>query len=160
RGSNFLRTFGRLKVGATINQAQAELAAITERLKRQYPVDNGKHTAPRVLTLRDEVIGNYRSLLWTLLAAVGIVLLIACANLANMMLVRSAARRRDFAIRRALGGTRGQLIRESLVASFLLAVTGGSLGMVLASWGVRILVAIGASDLPRVHEIALDWHIF
>jgi len=94
RGSNFLRSFALLKPGVTPMEAQAELAIITERLNQQYPNENGKHTAPRVITLRDEVVGNYHALLWTLLGAVAIVLLIACTNLANMMLVRVTARRR------------------------------------------------------------------
>src|SRR5262249_15998273 len=158
-GSNFLRTFGLLKTGSTVGEAQAELGAITERLKQQYPTDNGKHTAPRVLSLRDEVIGSYDVLLWTLMGAVGIVFLIACTNLANMMIVRCAARRKDFAIRTALGGTRAQLTRELMTASLLLTATGGSFGILLASSGIRLLLAIGPSDLPRIPEVALDWHV-
>src|SRR5262245_50366116 len=159
RGSTFLRTFARLKPGVTPKEAQAELATITEQLRRQYINDNAKHTAPRVLTLRDEVVGSYHALLWTLLGAVGIVLLIACTNLANMMLVRSAARRKDFAIRAALGGSRARLTCELMTASLLLASIGGALGVVLASWGVRLLIAIGPADLPRVREVALDWRV-
>jgi putative ABC transport system permease protein len=160
RGSNFLRSFALLKPGVTPMEAQAELAIITERLKQQYPKENGKHTAPRVLTLRDEVVGSYHALLWTLLGAVAIVLLIACTNLANMMLVRVTARRRDFAIRAALGGTRAQLTRESITANLLLAMTGGALALVFATWGVRLLIAIGPADLPRVREVALDLRVF
>jgi len=159
RGSNFLRTFARLKPYVTPGEAQAELTTITEQLKHEYPDENAKHTAPRVLALRDEVVGNYHALLWTLLGAVGIVLLIACTNLANMMLVRSAARKKDFAIRTALGGSRVQLTRELLTAGILLATIGGILGLVLASWGVRILIAIGPADLPRVEEVVLDWRV-
>jgi predicted permease len=159
RGSNFLRTFGRLKPGITVGEAQAELAAITERLKRQYPTDNAKHTAPRVLPLRDEVIGSYDALLWTLMGSVAIVLLIACTNLASMMMVRSAARRKDFAIRTALGGTRAQLTRELMTASLLLAAIGGALGVLLASSGVKLLLTIGPADLPRIREVALDWRV-
>jgi len=159
RGSNFLRTFALLKPGATPTEAQAELAIITERLKQQYPNENGKHTAPRVLTLRDEVVGSYHALLWTLLGAVAVVLLIACTNLANMMLVRATARQRDFAIRAALGGTRTQLTRESITANLLLAMTGGALALVFATWGVRLLIAVGPADLPRIREVALDWRV-
>ena len=159
RGSNFLRTFARLKPHATPSEAQAELTTITEQLKHEYPNENAKHTAPRVLALRDEVVGSYHALLWTLLGAVGIVLLIACTNLANMMLVRSAARKKDFAIRTALGGSRAQLTRELMTASILLAMVGGVLGLVLASWGVRLLIAIGPADLPRVEEVVLDWRV-
>jgi putative ABC transport system permease protein len=159
RGSNFLRTFARLKPHATPSQAQAELTTITEQLKHEYPNENAKHTAPRVLALRDEVVGSYHALLWTLLGAVGIVLLIACTNLANMTLVRSAARKKDFAIRTALGGSRAQLTRELMTASILLAMVGGVLGLVLASWGVRLLIAIGPADLPRVEEVVLDWRV-
>jgi putative ABC transport system permease protein len=155
-----LRTLALLKPGVTPKQVQDELTAITDRLKQQYPVDNAKHTAPRVLTLRDEVIGGYGALLWTLLGAVGIVLFTACTNLANMLLVRSAARQKDFAIRSALGGSRSQLTRELMTAGLLIAGTGGALGLALARWGVRLLVAIGPADLPRAREIALDWHVF
>jgi len=159
RGSNFLRTFARLKPDATPGEAQAELTSITEEQKQEYPDDNAKHTAPRVITLRDEVVGSYHALLWTLLGAVGIVLLIACTNLANMMLVRSTARKKDFAIRTALGGSRAQLTRELMTASILLAMIGGLLGLLLASWGVRLLIAIGPADLPRVDEVVLDWRV-
>jgi predicted permease len=159
RGSNFLRTFALLKPGVTVTAAQADLATITERLKRLYPDDNAKHTPPRVLALLDEVVGNYHALLWTLLGAVVIVLLVACTNLANMLLVRSAGRKREFAIRTALGGTRAQLARELTIASLLLAAVGGSLGVLVGTWGVRLLVAIGPADLPRISEIALDWRV-
>src|SRR5262249_22561449 len=121
--------------------------------------ENAKHTAPRVLALRDEVVGSYRVLLWTLFGAVGIVLLIACTNLTNMMLVRSAARRKDLAIRTALGGSRRQLTRELLTASVVLASIGGSCGLLLAAWSVRLLIAIGPADLPRVQEVTLDWPV-
>src|SRR5262245_13403793 len=159
RGSNFLRTFARLKRDATPSEAQSELTTITEQLKQEYPNDNAKHTAPRVLALRDEVVGSYQALLWTLSGAVGIVLIIACTNLANMMLVRSTARKKDFAIRTALGGSRAQLTRELMTASVLLATIGGGLGLVFASWGVRLLIAIGPADLPRVDEVVLDWRV-
>jgi len=159
RGSNFLRTFALLKPGVTAQQAQAEMSAITEGLRAEYPEENAKHTAPRILPLRDEVTGNYRALLWTLLGAVAIVLVIGCTNLANMLLVRSVARRKDFAIRTALGGTRVRLIREMLTASLLLSLTGGALGVLLARWGVQLLIAAGPADFPRVPEIALDWHV-
>jgi predicted permease len=159
RGSNFLRTFGRLKPGATPQEAQTELTAITERLSQQFPNENAKHTAPRVLALRDEVVGTYGVLLWTLFGAVSMVLLIACTNLTNMVLVRSAARRKDLAIRRALGGSRGQLTRELLTASVLLAAIGGACGVLLAAWSVRLLIAIGPADLPRIHEVTLDWRV-
>jgi predicted permease len=159
RGMNFLRVFARLKSGATEQQAAGELAAITRRLREMYPVTNGKHTDPRLIFFRDEITGGYRTSLWTLLGAVGLVLLIACSNLANLLLARSSARGREVAIRSALGASRLRLIRQFLTESFLLASLGGALGVALAGAGLRALLLLAPADLPRISEVSLDGNV-
>ncbi len=154
--TNFLRVFGRLKPGATPRQAAADLAAITKRLRETYPVSNAKHSDPRVLPFVDEIVGGYRAALWMLLAAVGLVLLIACANLASLLLARASARGREVAIRRALGATRFALLRQFLAESLLLAALGGALGLAVAYSGLSILLSLSPVDLPRLTEVSLD----
>ena len=156
RNTNFLRVFGRLKPGATPRQAAADLAAITKHLRETYPASNAKHTDPRVLPFVDEIVGGYRAALWMLLAAVGMVLLIACANLASLLLARALARGREVAIRRALGATRVALLRQFLTESLLLAALGGALGLALARGGLTILLSLSPVDLPRLTEVSLD----
>jgi len=156
RGSNFLRVFAHLKDGVTPGQAQDELSAITARLRDQYPEANAKHTNPRVLPLRDEIVGNYKTSLWTLLGAVGVVLLIGCSNLASMLLTRSSIRRREIAVRLALGARRARLMRQLLVESLLLALIGGGLGLAIASWAVHAVVGWAPADMPRIAEIGID----
>ncbi|MGZ5003569.1 MAG: ABC transporter permease, partial [Chthoniobacterales bacterium] len=112
RGTNFLRLMARLKPGVTPAQAQAELTAITDRLRDQFPNDNGNVTSPRVLPLQDEIVGEYRQVLIVLFGAVIAVLMIACSNLANLQLARASARHREIAIRSALGATRWHLLRQ------------------------------------------------
>jgi predicted permease len=153
---NFLRVFARLKPNSTRERAGAELASITRRLREKYPNSNGKTTDPRVVAFRDEVTGGYRTSLWMLLGAVGLVLLIACGNIANLLLARALARAREVAIRSALGASRLILIRQFLIESLLLALFGGVLGILLARAGLTALVAIAPADLPRVSEISLD----
>ena len=159
RGSNFLRVIARLKPAVTPQQAQADLAAITERLRQQYPEDNGNLTAPRVLPLRDELVGGYRQGLIVLLGAVGVVLLIACSNLANLQLARAARRSREIAIRSALGATRWDLTRQLLVEGVSLAVAGGTLGLLLAVWGKDFLIALAPADLPRAAGVSMDFPV-
>jgi putative ABC transport system permease protein len=156
RGSNFLRVFGRLKPGVTLEQARADLAGINDLLRQQYPEANAKKTAPRVLSLHDEVVGSYRAALLVLLGAVGFVLLIACSNLANLLLVRASARHKEIAVRVALGATRTQVIRLLLTESLALAILGGLLGIFLASWGIDLLVALSPAELPRATGIGMD----
>jgi putative ABC transport system permease protein len=156
RSSNFLRVFGRLKEGVSVAQAKAELAAITARLREEHPDNNAKLTAPNVLLLQDEITGGYRVALWLLLGAVVLVLLIACANLANLLLARATARQREIAIRAALGATRFRLVRQMLIESLLLAFIGGALGVLLAIVGSKALLSLSPADLPRVSEVNID----
>ncbi len=156
RGLNFLRVFGRLKAGSSKERAAAELAAITRRLREAYPDTNAKHTDPRVVTFQDEVTGGYRTSLWVLLGAVGLVLLIACGNIANLQLARALTRGREVAIRRALGASKLSLIRQFLTESLTLSTFGGGLGVLLAQIGLPALVSLAPADLPRASEIKLD----
>ncbi|OLD64865.1 MAG: hypothetical protein AUI47_04050 [Acidobacteria bacterium 13_1_40CM_2_68_5] len=156
RGSNFLRVLARLKPGVARQQAQADLAAITKRLAERYPEPNGKLTVPRVVFLHDEVVGGDRPVLLLLFGAVGLVLLIACANIASLLIARASTRAREMAIRAALGATRRQLARQLFAESLLLALLGGVLGLFLAWWGTDLLLALSPASLPRIGEVSID----
>lgn len=159
RGSNFLRVIARLKPGVTPSQAQADLTTITNRLRDQYPDDNGNVTPPRVLALQDEVVGSYREGLWLLLTAVIVVLLIACANLASFQLARAASRHKEMAIRAALGAKRLILMRQLLTESMLLAVLGGGLGLLLSFWAKDLLLSMSPADFPRAAVVNIDGRV-
>ena len=156
RGSNFLRVIARLKPGITPAQAEADLAAISNRLRDLYPNDNGNVTPPRVLMLQDEVVGGYREGLWLILTAVLVVLLIACANLASFQLARAASRHKEFAIRAALGAKRKALMRQVLTESMLLAILGGGLGLLISFWAKDLLLAMSPADFPRSATVSMD----
>src|SRR5262249_2572204 len=126
RGSNFLRVFGRLEPGVEPAQAASELATITETLRQRYPAENGKLTRPPVLRLTDEVVGGSRPTLWILSGAVVLLLLVACANLAALTLVRGHGRRHEMAIRKALGASRGRLVTPVFLEAGILAAVGGA----------------------------------
>jgi putative ABC transport system permease protein len=160
RGSNFLRVFGRVKEGISVERTHAALVVITERLRLLFPDENAKHTAPRVHLLAEEMVGTYRTSLWTLFASVGMVLAIACANLANLVVARSASRRKEMAIRVALGALRGHLALQVWAECVLLAVVGGAGGLTLAWWLVGGVAQITPIGLPRASEIAMDWEVF
>ncbi|MGH7571197.1 MAG: ABC transporter permease [Gemmatimonadota bacterium] len=158
RGAHYLDVVGRLAPGATIEQGQAELKALSRRLAEEYPDANGEVSALAVPML-EAAIGDYRGALLILLGAVGLLLLIACVNVANLALARASARRRELAIRAALGAGRLRLARESLSESFLVALLGGALGVLLALWSVDALAALQESRIPRLGEIGLDGRV-
>jgi putative ABC transport system permease protein len=149
---------GRLKPGVTPALAQQRVDVLIGELRKQYPVDYpvGAGWAMRVIPLHDDLIGDVRPALLTLLAAVGCVLLIACANVANLLLARSSVRQREIAIRRALGAGRARLVRQLLTESVLLASVGGALGLLVAVWGVDALVQLSPSSLPRLQAVGVN----
>ena len=157
RSTGFLRVIARLKPSVTLSQAQADLNTIAARLQQQYPRPTG-HAAGLSL-LHDAVVGNLRPVLFILLGAVGLVLLVACANVTSLMLARAAGRYREIAIRMALGATRRQILRQLLLESVLLTLLGGAGGLLLAVWGVQLFVASKPADLPRLAAIGVDYKV-
>ena len=153
RDGNSLRVFARLKAGVTVAQAQAEIKTITARLEKLYP---GTNRAVVVTPLRTMVVGDIETPLLIFLGAVGFVLLIACANVAHMLLARSAARQKEIAVRTALGAGRMRLVRQFLTENLLLATIGGGAGLLLAIWGTRALVAISPANIPRLDSVSID----
>ena len=149
---------GRLKPGVTLEQAQADMNGITDNLARAYP-EADKGTGVGLYPLREEMTGDIKPVLFVLFGAVGFVLLIACVNIANLLLARSSGRAREFAIRAALGAGRGRIIRQLLTESILLAVAGGSLGLLIAAWGLQATLHTLPATLPRVDDVRLDSHV-
>jgi putative ABC transport system permease protein len=155
RGAHWLMVIGRLAPGATLAGGTQEVGAIAQRLEAQYPeMDTG--FGARLIPLREEMVGQVRPALLVLLGAVGFVLLIACANVANLLLVRAASREGEIAIRTALGAGRARIIRQLVTESLILAFLGGVAGVILAAWGVDLLVALGPERLPRLNEVHID----
>jgi putative ABC transport system permease protein len=155
RGEHNLFSIGRLKPGVTIAQAQAELNTISQRLEKAYPEDD-KGWGAVVNSMREETVGSVRPALLMMLGAVAFVLLIACANVANLILARTFARRKEIAIRSAVGATRSRVIQQLLSESLILSLCGGALGLLAARFGIELLLKFFADKLPRMGEIGLD----
>ncbi|MDX2044535.1 MAG: ABC transporter permease [Acidobacteriota bacterium] len=155
RQLRFFRAVGHLKPGVTLAQMQSECETIAARLQQQYPATN-KDIRFNFTPLYERLVGDVSRALWVLLAMAGFVLLIVCANVANLTLGRLAVRERELAIRTALGAGRGRLLRQLLTESLLLAVIGGAAGLLLAVWGLDALVAFNPAELPRLTEVRLN----
>jgi putative ABC transport system permease protein len=155
RGSRFLRVIGRLRPGVALTEGQAEMDNIAGQIAAQYP-DSNADVGVRLVPLHEQVVGKIRPALMILFGAAGFVLLIACANVANLLLARATARRAELAIRTALGARRLHLIRQLLTESVLLSLAGGLLGLLIAIWGVPALTSISASSIPRVEEVSVS----
>jgi predicted permease len=159
RGSGLgFHGIGRLKPGVTIGQARADFAAISQNLAAAYP-DVDKGIGASLIPFKQRMLGNVPSILLVLFCAVAFVLLIACANIANLLLARSTARMREFAVRAALGAGKSRLIRQLLTESILLGAMGGALGLLLASWGMRAALTALPDTLPRAGEIHIDMRV-
>jgi putative ABC transport system permease protein len=150
--------WGKLKVGVNVDQARTEMKAIAARLEKTYPDTNGQETVV-VTPLLENLVGKYRTNLGLLVGAVALVLLIACANLANLFAARGAARAREFAIHAAVGATRGQIIKKLFIESFLIALLGGMLGFFLAVWVRDGLIALSPGDVSRFQQVSFDFRV-
>lgn len=158
RSARHLRAIARLKPGVTVEQARAEVSVIAQRLEEQHPQTN-KNTGAHVVTITDEIVGGIRPTLLLVFGAVIFVLLVACANVANLLLARSTVRHKEITIRTAIGAARGQLIRQLLTESMVLAFLGGGLGLLLAFWGTELVVKAGSQINPMFQGIRVDLRV-
>jgi putative ABC transport system permease protein len=159
RGVHFMRTYWRLKPGMTLSQAQADMSTIDRRLAEEYP-DNERDRGTLLVPLQQWLTGDVRPALLVLFGAVGLVLLIACANFAGLLMARAIARQKEFVIRASLGAGRSRLIRQTLTESGILAIIGGAAGLLLAKWGTGFLVSLKPAELERFTGIHMEPHVF
>ena len=159
RDNRYINVITRLKNGVSIPQAQAEIDTINQRLAQTYKETNDGWTA-RLTNLQESMVGEMRSSLFVLLGAVAFVLLIACANVANLQLARATARQKEIAVRTALGASRWRIVRQLLTESLLLSMTGGAIGLWLSIWLTKLLIAISPPNTPRFDELTLDLRVF
>ena len=158
--NEFLSVMGRLRAGVSQEQAQAEMKNIASNLRQQYMQGADATNWDLMLTsFRQQVVGDISTMLWIVMLVVGFVLLIACANVANLLLARAAARQKEIAVRTALGAGRWRIIRQLLTESMLLSVVGGAFGLLIGYWGVKALVSLNEDKIPRANEISLDWKV-
>ncbi len=153
-----LKAIGRLKPGVTVEQARAEMDSIANKLAQAYPVAD-KDSSVTVMSLKQSMVGDIEPFLLMLLGAVGLVLLIACVNVANLVLARSTGRAREFAIRSALGASSGRMLRQLLTESALLALAGGAFGLLVAAWGTQGILHLVSDTLPRAQEVRIDGRV-
>jgi putative ABC transport system permease protein len=159
RGANFLRIVARLKPQATITRAKADLDSIAHRLQRQYPVDDARKTGVNLFPLQAEIVSDYRQMLWTLFAAVVVLVACGCGNLANLLLVRASSRTPELALRMSLGASSARLMRQLVVEAGVLAAAGGVLGVALARAAIAAWRAFGPAGFPRAEQVGLDAHV-
>jgi putative ABC transport system permease protein len=158
RGMGYLRAVALLKPGVSVQQAASEMDTITGRLRQQYPETNNLRF-DRVVSLYNHLVGNSNRVLWLLFGAVMFLLLIACANVANLLLANAASRSKEIAVRAALGASRARVMRQLLTESAIPALTGGALGLLLAVGGVAAITSLLPQDFPRLREISIDWRV-
>jgi predicted permease len=156
RFNHFLSAVGRLKPGVTVEAARLELSGIARQLAEAYPESNGQYASVTAVSLHEALTGDVRTALLVVLGAVGLLLLIACANVANLQLARATLRERELAVRAALGAGPGRLVRQLLTESVVLAAVGGALGLGMAVWGTKALVGVSLKQLPRLSEVRVD----
>ena len=154
RANHQLCVMAKLNAGVTLERAQSEMTAIAKRLAQTYSDNQG--IGVRIVPLNEQVVGNVRTALWVMMGAVALVLLIACANVANLLLARSAARQKEIAIRTALGASRSRVLRQLLTEATLLAMAGAVGGILLSVWGIKAMLSLSRDTLPRAHEIGVD----